>query len=54
MKTKEIDPRVQAKLTEMELDVTPRDKRKILYAFLFYVFFIALVVASSLLLVYAL
>ena len=54
MKTKEIDPRVQTKLTEMELDVTPRDKRKILYAFLFYVFFIALVVASSLLLVYAL
>jgi len=54
MKTREIDPRIQAELKARGLDVASRDKRKILYVFLFYVFFIALVITSSLLLVYAL
>ena len=52
MKTKQIDPKLQAQLDSQGLDVTPRDNRKMLYAFLFYVFFIALVISSSLLLLF--
>ena len=52
MKTKQIDPKLQAQLKSQGLDVTPRDNRKVLYTFLFYVFFIALVIASSLLLIF--
>lgn len=52
MRTKQVDPKLLAQLKSQGLDVTPRDNRKILYTFLFYVFFIFLVIASSLLLIY--
>ena len=49
MKTRPIDPKLRAQLKSQGLNVSPRDRRKILYIFLFYVFFIALVTASLLL-----
>lgn len=51
MKTKEIDPKILQELKAKGLDVTVRDVKKILYVFLFYVFFIVLVVALTLILV---
>jgi hypothetical protein len=46
MKTKELDPATLQELRQKGLDVRVKDRRKILYVFLFYLFFLLLVGAS--------
>ncbi|MEM0360422.1 MAG: hypothetical protein QXK06_03770 [Candidatus Diapherotrites archaeon] len=47
LKTKTLDPKIEAQLKEQNISVTVRDSRKFAYFFLFYVAFIAITIISA-------